>query len=116
MSRLSQLYADLALFEFYLDYLHDSLGKYYAKRLSHWTPQYRRRQIEDIRATIPIIYEDVNEIKKEIQYEKSRNYRRYYSDNGDEYYDEDDEYNNEYDEYDHGNSYDNYLEQESDML
>lgn len=112
MTRLSQLYADLALYEFYLDYLHDSLGKYYAKRQAHWTPQYRRRQIEDIRATIPLIYEDITEIKKEIEYENSRFQRKYYGDNEEEYYDEDDEYGY----YDHGNKYDNYLERESDML
>jgi hypothetical protein len=113
MTRLSQLYADLALYEFYLDYLHDSLGKYYAKKQTYWTPQYRRRQIEDIRATIPLVYEDVNEIKKEIEYEKSRNQRRYYdenSDNEEEYYEEDDEYYNKYSYYDHNNTYDNYLE------
>ncbi len=112
MSQLSKLYADLALFEFYLNYLHDSLGKYYVKRLSHWTSQYRRRQIEDIRATISIIYEDITEIKKDIEYEKSRNYHRYYGNNREEYYDEDEYYdeNNEYGYYDNGDTYDNYIE------
>ncbi len=99
MTRLSQLYADLALYEFYLDYLHDSLGNYYSKRQTYWTPQFRRRQIEDIRASIPLVYEDVNEIKKEIEYEKSLIFKGY---NENDYYDEYEEYY----------EYDNNLEQD----
>jgi hypothetical protein len=71
MTRLNKLYADLELFNFYLDYLHNSLANYYSKRMTHWTSQYRRRQIEDIRESIPLVYEDIESIKKEIQNEKN---------------------------------------------
>lgn len=70
-TRLNQLYADLSFLNFQLDYLHDSLGNYYSKRQPHWTPEYRREQIEDIRASIPQVYDDINDIKKEIELELS---------------------------------------------
>lgn len=130
MSRLSQLYAELHLFQFYVDYLHDSLGNYYSKRQPHWTPQFRRRQIEEIRATIPSLYEDIAEIKKDIEVEKNRkntyyNQDRYnndnYEDEYEEYYEENDyEYNYRYtqqndyeeDKYINYNNTNNYLEGE----
>ena len=85
--RLNKLYADLDFLEFELSYLHDSLNNYYSKRQKHWTPQYRRIQIEDIRSVIPTVYEDITNIKKEIDEELDL----LYSNN--DYYNDDYDYN-----------------------
>jgi len=98
--RLNKLYADLGMLEFQLNYLHDSLNNYYSKRQKHWTSQYRRIQIEDIRSVIPTVYDDIKEVKKEIEEELEIFYskNKYYN-----YYD------NEY--YQGHNEYLNYLEE-----
>ena len=72
MSRvaLNRLYADLGLLEFELEYLNNSLRTYYSNKYNHTTSVCRRRQIEYCRTSIPIVIQDIKDIKMYIEEEK----------------------------------------------
>ena len=68
--RLNILYADLALLEFELEYLNNSLRTYYSNKYNHTTSVCRRRQIEYCRTSIPIVIQDIKDFKMYIEEEK----------------------------------------------
>ena len=118
---LRNLNWDLSNLYFYIDYLNNSLDHYSNKKwLYNWTHSFRKKQIDEIRETIPEVYKHINEVKASIAEIKARMNKniedhinkRLYSDNNDYYntyynsYNEsfnEDEY--EYNEYDYNDGY-----------
>ena len=74
MSRqnLTKLYNDLELLYFELDFLNNSLWHYTYKRQSNWERDFRLYQLEQIRDRIPQVNQFINEVKSDIQIEKSK--------------------------------------------
>jgi hypothetical protein len=130
---LRNLNWDLSNLYFYIDYLNNSLDHYSNKKwLYNWTHSFRKKQIDEIRETIPEVYKHINEVKASIAQIKARMNkniedhinRNLYNNDNNEYYNtyynsynetsnEDDyEYNyNTYDDYDNDN--DNYYVEEN---
>ncbi len=119
---LRNLNWDLSNLYFYIDYLNNSLDHYSNKKwLYNWTYSFRKKQIDEIRETIPEVYKHINEVKASIAEIKARmnkniedhTNKRLYSGDNNEYYNtyynlynepsNEDEY--EYNDYDYNDGY-----------
>jgi ABC-type amino acid transport substrate-binding protein len=101
---LNRLYADLALLEFELEYLNNSLRKYYYTKNSNLSSVDKRRKIEYCRMSIPIVIQDIKDFKWYIQKEKKSLYNKKYgiqngSNNQIDNNIDDNDYYTEYDSY-----------------